>query len=285
VTITSSPEPISDVYLPHLDDATVAQLHLSPIRVLKSEWIKFRSLRSSWLMVLIAVGALAALGVAICWSTAADWVHESARQRFHHFNPLADSLAGFELAQLAVGVLGVLVVAGEYSTGMIRASLGAVPKRLPVLWSKTLVVATITLITTLPAALIAFFGGQRMLATQHIQTTWSAPNVPRTVIGIALYLTVVSILGVGLGVLIRNVAGAIATFVGIMLILPVIASALPPTWADRINRFLPSTAGQSLLGFGSETRAMLPWNGFALFCVYALGTVMAGAILLKRRDA
>jgi ABC-type transport system involved in multi-copper enzyme maturation permease subunit len=227
---------------------------------------------------------MAGIGIIICWSTANDWLNMHPRRQLR-FNPLDDSLAGFQLAQLAIGVFGVLITAGEYSTGMIRSTLASVPKRLPVLWAKVGVAATIAFLTMLPSVLIAFFVSQRLLAVRHIQTTWSTPDVPRTVIGVALYLTVVVVIGVGLGAILRNVAGAIATLVGVLLVLPVIASALPTTWAERINKYLPSNAGQALLGMQSDSTQLAPWTGFAVFVGYAVLTVVVAAILLRRKDA
>lgn len=267
------------VVLPSLDPTVSATFAVTQTRVFASEWRKFRTLRSSWILLVLAVGAVTTVGVAVCGASVTD-PHE-----LDHIDPLFDALSGFELAQLFIGVLGILLVAGEYSTGMIRATLTAVPKRLPTLWAKTAVMALVTFVTTVPAALTAFFVSQRVLSTQHLQTSWSAPNVPRSVIGVALYLTVVAIFGVGLGALVRNIAGAIATFVGIMLVLPAIASALPLTWANRINRFLPPNAGQAILGVTADTKVMTPWNGFALFATYAAVTIAAAAILLRRRDA
>jgi ABC-2 type transport system permease protein len=196
-------------------------------------------------------------------------------------------MVGFELSQLAVGVLGILFMAGEYSTGQIRSSLGAVPKRLPVLFTKAGLFSALTFLTMLPAALIAFFVSQRILSKQHIQTSWSAPNVSRSVIGVALYLAVIAIIGIGLGALIRNIAGGISAFVGIMIVIPGIASALPARWADRINKYLPSNAGRALMSFNSDftNTTLSPWRGFALFCGYTTLLIVAAAIMLKRRDA
>jgi ABC-2 type transport system permease protein len=261
------------------DDIRVTQT-----RVIKAEFLKVRTLRSTLYTLGIAVLALSAIGILISWTTANDWNNMRPRRQAN-FNPLEDSLVGFHLAQLAVGVFGVLLIAGEYSTGMIRSSLAAVPKRLPMLWAKVLVGAVITFCVMLPSTLIAFFVSQRLLSVRHIQTSWSAPNVPRTVIGVAMYLTVVVVLAIGLGALIRNVAGAIAALVGVLLVLPVIALALPQTWADRINKFLPSNAGQALLGFTGDSTQMTPWRGFAMFCAYAVGSIILAAWLLRRRDA
>jgi ABC-type transport system involved in multi-copper enzyme maturation permease subunit len=270
--------------VPRLSDAEHEQLQVTQARVVKSEVLKIRTLRSTYYTMGITIAAMALIGVIICWSTANDWQHMRLHRQ-ERFNPLDDSLAGFQLAQLAIGVFGVLLTASEYSTGMIRSTMAAVPKRLPVLWAKVGVAATVAFVTMLPSALFAFFVSQRFLSRWHIQTTWSTPGVPRTVIGVALYLTVVVVIGVGLGSILRNVAGAIATLVGVLLVLPVIASALPTTWADRINKYLPSNAGQALLGMQTDSTTLAPWTGFFVFVGYAVLTIAIAALLLKRKDA
>jgi ABC-type transport system involved in multi-copper enzyme maturation permease subunit len=272
------------VTAPALEPTAATGLKVTQGRVVRSELMKVRTLRSTYYTLAITIVAMAGIGIIICWSTANDWLNMHPRRQLR-FNPLDDSLAGFQLAQLAIGVFGVLITAGEYSTGMIRSTLASVPKRLPVLWAKVGVAATIAFLTMLPSVLIAFFVSQRLLAVRHIQTTWSTPDVPRTVIGVALYLTVVVVIGVGLGAILRNVAGAIATLVGVLLVLPVIASALPTTWAERINKYLPSNAGQALLGMQSDSTQLAPWTGFAVFVGYAVLTVVVAAILLRRKDA
>jgi ABC-2 type transport system permease protein len=287
--VTAVPPPSAtdtpaSIIIPELSPEEAGRIRVTQGRVVRSEWLKMRTLRSSWLTMVVAIGSMAGIGIVISWSTANDWNHMRPRQQAR-FNPLDDPLSGFNLAQLAVGVLGVLLVAGEYSTGMIKASLGAVPRRLPVLWAKLGVFTTVTLVTMVPTAIVTFFVSQRLLAAQHIQTTWTAPNVSRAVIGVGLYLTVVAGLGIGLGAIVRNVAGAIAVLVGVLLVLPVIASALPETWANRINKWLPSNAGQALMSLRSDTTMLSPWRGFAVFCGYIVATVIAAAVLLKRRDA
>ncbi|MCU1504064.1 MAG: putative transporter transrane protein [Ilumatobacteraceae bacterium] len=274
----------ADVVAPLIPTADVARLRVTQGRVIRSEWLKMRTLRSSWLTMALAIVSIPGIGIAIAWSTAHDWQRMRVREQAH-FNPLADPMSGFNLAQLAVGVLGVLLIAGEYSGGMIRATLGAVPARLPVLWAKLTVFTTLTLATMLPVAVLTFFVSQRLLSAQHIQTTWDTPSVARSVIGVGLYLTVVAALSIGLGAIIRNVAGAIGVFVGVILVLPVIASALPQTWGDRINKWLPSNAGQALMSFGSDNTSLSPWRGFIVFCLYAVVAVVGAATLLRRRDA
>ena len=270
--------------MPPLDPAARIGMRVTQRRVVRAEFLKMGTLRSTYLAIAVAVASMAGIGIVIAWTTANDWPHMRPREQAH-FNPLDDSLSGFQLAQLAIGVLGVMIIASEYSTGMIRASLAAVPKRLPMLWAKLAAFATVTFVTMLPSSLAAFFISQHVLSVRHIQTNWHMPGVARTVIGVALYLTVVALLGVALGAIVRNVAAAIATLVGVLLIVPVIASALPQTWADRINKYLPSNAGQALLGIQSDARQLAPWTGFTVFCGYATIAIIAAALTLKRRDA
>jgi ABC-2 type transport system permease protein len=187
------PAPVTGA--PTLDGAELDGLRVTQARVIRSEWLKMRTLRSSWLTMALAIASIPGIGIAIAWSTANDWTKMRAREQAH-FDPLADPMSGFNLAQLAVGVLGVLLMAGEYPGGMIRATLCAVPKRLPVLWAKLTVFTTLTLVTMLPVSVATFFISQRLLSAQHIQTTWDTPNVARSVIGIGLYLTVVAALAI-----------------------------------------------------------------------------------------
>ncbi len=282
---TTQTQPTVGIVYPPLDTTAAAKARVTFASVLKSEWLKFRTLRSSWALLLIAFGALAFIGIAASWSTIADFAHE--QDHMDHFNALTDSMIGFELSQLAIGVLGVIFIAGEYSTGQIRSSLGAVPKRLPVLATKAALLSVLTFVVSLPAALLTFFVSQNILSKQHIQTTWSAPNVPRTVVGVALYLAVIALIGIGLGALTRNIAGGISAFVGVMIVLPGIASALPARWADRINKYLPSNAGRSLMSFQSDfaNTSLSPWRGFGLFVAYTALLLAVAAVTLKRRDA
>jgi ABC-type transport system involved in multi-copper enzyme maturation permease subunit len=273
------------VDIPRLDDDDVVALHVSTIRVARAEWFKLRTLRSSWLTFAIALLSVPGIGIAIAWSTVNDWEHMRPRQQ-QRFDPLADPLSGFNLAQLALGVLGVLIIAGEYPGGMIRATFAAVPTRLSVLWSKVAVFATLTFVTMTPVAMFTFFVSEHLLAAKHLDVAWSTPGVPRIVIGVGLYLTVAAVFAIGLGAIIRNVAGGIGAFVGAMLVLPVIAGALPQTWADRINKWLPSNAGQALLGVHDGSVASLsPWHGFIVFTAWAVGSLVIATVLLRRRDA
>ncbi|HWE92145.1 MAG TPA: ABC transporter permease [Pseudonocardiaceae bacterium] len=253
-------------------------------RLLRSEWVKFWSLRSSYFTLAGTVVAMIGLGALISFFTENRWAQIDPAERFH-FNPTGVSLHGWAIAQLVVGVLGIMVITGEYGTGMIRSSLAAAPKRIPVLVAKSAVFAAIAFVVTTAAAIVAFLIGQALLSPIHINTTLSAPGVLRTVIGVGLYITVVGLLGVGLGFIIRNTAGTIATLFGILLVLPVLVDALPTTWSEHISPYLPSNAGQEILTLHTDPGMLAPWTGFGVFCIYAAVALIVGGFLLRRRDA
>lgn len=257
---------------------------VTQLRVIRSEWIKLRSVRSTLFTLLAAVIAMVGLGCLFSYFTAVRWDRLPPEERLA-FDPTLVSLRGLYLAQLAVGVLGVLVVSGEYATGMVRASLTAVPRRLPVLWAKSLVYAAVAWMLMTIASVGAFLAGQAALSGHHLGTSLDAPGVLRAVLGAGLYLTVVGLIGVAFGALIRNTAGGIATLFGLLLVLPVLAQALPSSWLDKINPYLPNTAGQGLIHIHQEPHTLAPWAGFAVFCLYALVALTAAAVTLKRRDA
>lgn len=253
-------------------------------RVILSEWTKFRSLRSTVFSMLAAVVFIVGLSALVPSVIVAHWPPRNPGEAFA-FDPTARSLSGIFLAQLAIGVLGVLLITGEYATGMIRATFAAVPARLPVLWAKAAVFATVTLVLTLPSVLGAFLIGQSILTAKHLQAHLSDPGVLRAVIGAALYLTVVGLLGIGLGALLRNTAAGISTLFGLLFVIPIIVRFLPSSWADPISKYLPGSAGQAVTRVRPDPAMLAPWTGFGLFCAYAVVVLIAAAVSLRRRDA
>lgn len=260
------------------------QGEVTQLRVLHSEWIKLRSLRSTFATLIVAVVALVGLGALFSGFVAGHWDHMTAREQAA-FRPGMTSLRGYFLAQLAVGVLGVLVVSGEYATGMIRATFAAVPGRLPVLWAKAGLFAAVTWLLMTAGSLMAFLLGQALLSGRHLGASLGDPGEIRQVMGVGLYLTVVGLLGVALGALLRNTAGGIAAVFGLLLVVPVLAQALPASWGDHVDQWLPSTAGQSVMALHREAHTLAPWTGFAVFCGYAAVALAGAAVLLRRRDA
>ena len=257
---------------------------VTQVRVIRSEWVKLWTLRSTVFSLLAAVLFILGFAVLIPSVTVTHWpprdVHEALT-----FDPTTRSLAGVFLAQLAIGTLGVLLVTGEYATGMIRATLAAVPKRLPVLWGKLVVFALTTLVLTVPSTIAAFFIGQSILHRKSLDTAFSSAGVSRAVIGAALYLAVVGLLGIGLGTLLRNTAGGISTLFGLLFVLPILVRFLPSSWSDPVSKYLPSNAGTAILQVRADPTVLAPWTGFAVFCGYAAAVVVLAAVVLKRRDA
>lgn len=258
--------------------------HLTQRRVIRSEWTKLRSLRSTLFALLAAVVFVIGLGTLISWAQASHWSQASLRDRLT-FDPTNVSLSGLFLAQLAIGVLGVLMFSGEYGTGMIRATLSAVPRRLPVLWAKVLVFGAVTFVLMTISSFVAFLAGQEVLSSQHIQTSLSQPGVLRAVIGGGLYLLIVALLGIALGALLRSTAGGIATLFGLLLVVPLIVHFLPESWSNAISPYLPSSAGQSILAVVHDPTLLSPWPGFLLFCGYAAAALAGATVVLLRRDA
>ena len=252
---------------------------------ISSEWIKLRSLRSTWWALLATVVLIAGLGTLF----AAVRAHRYNELGPNGFGLLADpteiSLRGIFLGQLALGVLGVLMVSGEYATGMIRASLTALPHRWPVLAAKAAVVAAVTFAVAEIATFVAFFLGQVAMASTHQQATLASPGALRACFGAGIYLTIIALLGVGLGFLLRTTAGGIATLAGIVLILPLLAQALPTPYSTDITKFLPLTAGLQIIATQLDPSDLSPWTGIAVAGAYAAAALIAGLYVLRRRDA
>lgn len=254
-------------------------------RVVSSEWTKLWTLRSTRWTLLIAFLAQAGIGPLVAAIQMGHWSELSPHDRLT-YDSVNTAVGGMNLAQLAIGVLGVLIITGEYSTGMIRSSLMAVPRRLPVLWAKIIVYALVTLALMLVASFISFFAVQAIVTQQHVQHAIGSPGVLRTVIGAALYMTVLGIMCTGLGCILRNTAGGIATFVGLLFVLPGIVAILPSGLNADISRYLPLNAGTTVASHTFDNPQHLAvWTGFALFCGYALVAAVLAAISLLRRDA
>src|SRR3954464_3230462 len=250
--------------------------------VLRSEWTKLRSVRSTaWSLAaaFVLTIALADIVAAVVYS---HWPHTQPADRAG-FHPLEVAQVGVQLAQLAIGVLGVLLITAEYSTGMIRASMTAVPRRLPVLWGKAVVYGLVTLALMVPSTLIAFVVGQSFFARRHIDVSFTDPGVARVVIGAGLYLAAVGLFGLGLGAIIRNTAGGIAAFAGLMFVLPPLMNVLPASWNDAASPYLPLEAGEAIMATTSGNH-LSPWVGLALLYGYAAAALAVASLLLVRRD-
>lgn len=258
---------------------------ITQLRVARSEWTKLHSLRSTRWSLLVATILTIGFPALFATVTVARWSHMSPQEQAHR-HPLDIALAGVNVSQLAIAVLGVLVITGEYSTGMIRASLIAVPRRLPVLWAKVGVYALVSFALMLPSVLIAFFVSQAILHKHpQLQIAFSHGGVARSVIGGAVYLMLVGVLAMALGAIVRNTAGGIATFAAIFFVIPPLLLVLPSSWNNAISPYLPDSAGRAIFSLTHGSDSLAPWPGFLLFVGYCALAVAIAAALLKRRDA
>ncbi len=196
------------------------------------------------------------------------------------------ALLGVLIAQLVLGVVGVLAFSGEYGTGMILATLAVVPSRLPVLWAKLIVLAGLVLPVTLLCAVADFFAATAIESSRGGSAiTLTDPGVLRTVAGSSLYLTVVVVIGLALGALLRKTAAGLSVFAAVFFVIPVVVGTLPHT-ITGFAPYLPSNAGGALWGQSATTaHALSPWTGFACLCGYAVVLTGLAAWRLRRRDA
>ena len=248
-------------------------------RVLRSEWTKLHSLRSTRITMLVAIGLVIGLGLLVSLASV-DALNPSDAE---NYDSVSRSLGGIYFAQLAFGVLGVIVVTGEYTTGMIRATLAAVPRRLPVLWGKVAVFAAVTLVLGTLACVIAFIGGQAIFASKDVDAGFGDPGVLRAVLGAGLFLAGVGAFGVGLGALLRNTAAGVAAVTGLLFVAPVIVSLLPQSW-QGVGPYLPGNAGAAIIFMTSSPDRLAPWTGMAVLWAWAAVAVGLAAVMLIRRD-
>lgn len=260
-------------------------LKVTQARVVRSEWMKFRSLRSTLYTLLAAVVLTIGIGALFSAVTASQYHTFSAADKAG-FSPISTSLTGISFAVVAFGVLGVLLMSGEYSTGMIRSSLTAVPRRLPVLWGKLAVFAAAIFSVSLVTSFISFFVGQALLSSHHLSVAITAPDALRSVIGAALYVTVAGMIGVALGTLFRNTAAGISTFAAAFFVIPPLTGLLPASISAHVSQYLPSNAGEVLWGgTNGVANPLSPWTGFAVLCGYAVILIAGAAWRLRRADA
>lgn len=256
----------------------MSALGVTPVRVLRSEWIKLWSLRSIKLTFLAALAGMVGFAVLASWVNVHDWPVLSAEERAD-IAVEETTMIGRYFAQLAIGVVGVIAITGEYATGMIRATLAAVPRRLPVLWAKLAVFALVTLVLMTFAAFASFFAGNAILA-QHWDFSLSDPGVVRALLGTVAGLTGVCLLGTALGCILRNTAAAISTLLFILMVLPLIGEILPD-----VARYLPTNAIGSLSAATIEDWMLEPLPALLLLCGYVGAAIGGAAFTLWRKDA
>jgi ABC-2 type transport system permease protein len=252
--------------------------------VLRSEWTKLRSVRSTFWALTVTVVLGIGLGAVISAATAHSYAKFSVSQKLS-WDPTGVSGAGMALAQLAIAVLGVLAISSEYSSGMIRTSLIAVPKRGRVLAAKSLVFAGVTFVVGEVTTFVAFFVGQALISGHAPHAALGDPGVARAVAGGGLYLAALAVLSVAVGALLRHPAAAIACMMAVVLVLPLIAEALPVSWRNPVTEFWPTQAGSQLTSVYHSAHTLQPWPGFGVMCLFVAIVYAIAWTLLDRRDA
>jgi ABC-2 type transport system permease protein len=257
--------------------------------VLHSEWTKLRSVKSTYWTVLSAIVLGIGLGAAISAGNAHDYKNLSAADKLT-FDPTSFSTAGLFFAQLALGVLAILAITSEYSTGTIRTTLAAVPQRGYTLAAKSLLVATLSLILATGLSFAAFFICRPIFAHYSLPSfvtardVLSGDGVLRAVVGAGLYIGVLTLFAIGLGTIIRHTAGAITALVAVVFIIPIVSNLLPDSWQQHFSNYLPANAGGAITQVVQTPHSLTPWTGFFVFLAWALGSLAVGWFLLRTRD-
>jgi ABC-2 type transport system permease protein len=257
-------------------------------RLMHAEWTKIRSVQSTvWSMVAFVV---VAIGLSTLVSVVVNNVWNKPGNHPNHVKLVTDPTAvifgaGFGLGQLAICVLGVLLISSEYSTGAIRSSLLAVPHRLRMLAAKAVVWAALDCVISAITVFATFFISTAILH-DHIVISLSGPGVTRAVIGSILYLVVLGLFAMAIGGLIRHTAGAICTVLGMVLVVPILVSLIPGTIANHVNGYLPTVAGRLIAQTSQQSGDVLSgWQGFGVFCIWTAVLMFACGWLLVKRDA
>jgi ABC-2 type transport system permease protein len=254
---------------------------------LASEWIKLRSVRSTYLALTAAAATAVALGYFVTHyvaTTTPTWAHLSAHARAT-WDPVSFSLGGLAIAQLAFGVLGVLTISSEHATGLIRTTFTAVPRRRTALAAKAIVVGALTLAAGELTAFAAFFTGQQALSAKHLGATLSEPGVLRGVLAAGLYLAVITLVGLGLGTVIRHTAGAIAAMFALVFLIPHVINAMPAPWDIRIGKYMLDNAGQQMTALHGTPGYLSPGPSLIICVAYMAVALAAAAVAITRRDA
>lgn len=256
-------------------------------RLLLAEWTKIRSVRSTvWSLLLLVILDLG-LTALFCALTAGQWEHTDAAARASVMaDPTSTILgSGFFMSQLTVCVLGVMVVASEYSTGVIRASLLAVPRRLPMLAAKSVVFTAMILVLGVAVSFGSFFIGQPILHDKA-PVALGDPGVLRAVIGGGLYLAMLGLFSLALGAIIRHTAAGITGVIGFVLVLAPLASLLPGSIGKHVHAYLPSEAGHLIAqAHQAHSDLLTPWQGYGVFALWTAVLLAVAAVLMMRRDA
>jgi ABC-2 type transport system permease protein len=253
-------------------------------QLMKAEWIKLRSLRSSkWTMVAL-VAVTVGLGALFSALTAHHWPHMSA-QEHRDWDPTNNSLAGAAFGQLAVAVFGVLAITGEFASGTIRSSVAAAPRRTPLIAAKAVVYSGVALIVGELISFASYFIGMALYSGHTPTSHLGDPGVVRAILLTGAYEAIVCLIALGIGLALRHTAAAISSLVALLIVLPGIIAALPTSAQNALERFMPEQIAASSTGaVVPEAHYFGPWSGFTMLCLYAAIAMGVGVWTFARRD-
>jgi ABC-2 type transport system permease protein len=253
-------------------------------RLMRAEWIKLRSLRSSrWTLAALVVVSVG-LGVLLSAEAATHWSHFSPADKAT-WDPTNNSLVGTVFGQLAIAVFGVLAITAEYSSGTVRSSVAAAPRRTPLLAAKAAVYGGVALVVGEVVSFASYFIGQAIFAGRAPYSRIDDAGVARAVAMTGAYLALVCLMALGIGIAVRHTAGAITAIVAIVLVLPGVLVALPASLEHSIGKFLPEQIASSSTGAVlAEPHNFSPWVGFGLLVAYAAVALSTAFWLFARRD-
>lgn len=267
-------------------EPAASQYRLTYLRVMKSEWLRFWTLKANLITLISICAAIILFGVLSAAAATGAVDAQNGGPPSSGSDPVSIVLSGGQLfGVLLIGVLGVLIGAREYSSGIIRVIIASVPRRLNVLTAKIAVFAIITAPAALIAILIAFFAGTALLdAAGHASVTLADDGVARAIIGTAGYLVGLGIAGICIGILLRSIGGGLATIIGGVLILPQIATGLLPDSWDTVLKFLPSNAATSFTSVTPPAVYLSSTAGAIVFVIWIIAVAAAAGAALRMRD-
>ncbi|MEU9865959.1 ABC transporter permease [Streptomyces sp. NPDC047971] len=260
-----------------MSTTTTGTYRVTPLRVLRSEWHKLWTVRSTWITVLASVAFLLGVGILMGATYTSDGGDSDV-------DTVVLTLYGSQLGGICLAVLGILVTAGEYSTGLIRASSTAVPRRTPVLWAKAAVFTAVVFTVSFVTALVTFLTAQIFLSDTDQAASLADDGVLAAIAGNAAGVTLLSLIALGLGAALRSVPGGIGAFIGGVLILPEVLGMLPYDAVSTAIRYFPTQAAGVLGSADPMPDAASPGGALLALCLWAAATLIVPTILLKRRD-
>jgi ABC-type transport system involved in multi-copper enzyme maturation permease subunit len=250
----------------------------------KSEWIKFRTVNSTIVGIALLFFLTIGFSLLITLVLRAHW-DQSTRIDKLTFDPVSTSLVGVFFAQFAVGVIGVLFISAEYSSGSIRTTLAAVPNRVRLVTGKVIVLFGSMFIVCEVVTFVTFLMGQAVFSGVVPTASLSSGSVLRAVILTGVYLALLTLLGFALGLILRQSAASISVFVVILLIVPLISLSFPESWRNDIERFELGNLWTSMASTTTPSHLFTAWSAFAALVIYVVAFLAAGTVLLQTRDA